>query len=437
MTPHTLPSETNLAASTAKVERRACREYLWLTLFLLGSLLASGCASWSNPLDLGIPVNRVPQEYLAIPKISYRNIPFTYLGQKDQKIHIVDVEDILGIFIEGILSEKGGVPPVRLPDKDSKTPSVGYPFLVNDKGEITLPQIPPLNVKGKTIPEVRDIIIKTYVDRGILKQGAEPGTCAAQVLVTLMRPRQIRVQVIRQEPPVSGGFNSRRGTAAVVDLPIYENDVLNAMTLTGGTPGLDAINEIIVQRRNDDGDNNPPKIFRIPLKLRDTDTIPFKPEDVKLQKNDIIFIMSRDTEVYYTAGLIGQRQYALPRDLDLRVTDAIANAGGPMLNGLQNTSNLTGQIVSSGMGSPSPSRVTVLRKVQGGGQLPIIVNLNLALADRTGRENIIIMPGDTIVLQESLDESFMRYYFTNYQFHLLDTFLSSTRWLGTQNLSLP
>src|SRR5262249_60035794 len=41
---------------------------------------------------------------------------------------------------------------------------------------------------------------------------------------------------------------NRRGTGAVVDLPAYENDVLNALTRTGGLPGLDAMNEVVIQR---------------------------------------------------------------------------------------------------------------------------------------------------------------------------------------------
>src|SRR5262249_61471039 len=77
----------------------------------------------------------------------------------------------------------------------------------------------------------------------------------ARVLVALMRPRQYRVQVIRQDAGTGVGTvvagiaaNTRRGSGATLDLPAYENDVLTALSRTGGLPGLDAINEVIIER---------------------------------------------------------------------------------------------------------------------------------------------------------------------------------------------
>ena len=58
-------------------------------------------------------------------------------------------------------------------------------------------------------------------------------------------------------------------------------------------------------------------------------------------------------------------------------------------------------------GNPSPSLVTVLRKTPGGGQVPIRVNLNQAMRDP--RENILIMPGDMLLLQETPSEAVTRY----------------------------
>ena len=79
---------------------------------------------------------------------------------------------------------------------------------------------------------------------------------AARVVVTIYKQRQVHVQVVRQD----GGGTSRssaagivtgstkRGTGAVIDLPAYENDVLNALDRTTGLPGLDAVNEVMIQR---------------------------------------------------------------------------------------------------------------------------------------------------------------------------------------------
>src|SRR5262249_24426124 len=159
-----------------------------------------------------------------------------------------------------------------------------------------------------------------------------------------------------------------------IDLPAYENDVLHALTRTGGLPGLDARNEVVIERGAAAGagaagpaagpgrprpDLVAPRLtgegaedgqgIHIPLRLPRGEPPPFHPDDVVLQNGDIVYIGARETEVFYTGGLLFARQFILPRDYDLRVTDAIVLAGGPTVNGLQTQNNLSGAIVQSGL----------------------------------------------------------------------------------------
>src|SRR5262249_35985874 len=60
-------------------------------------------------------------------------------------------------------------------------------------------------------------------------------------------------------------------------------------------------------------------VTRIPLRLRKGQPPPFRPEDVILQNGDVVYIPSRDADVFYTGGLLFTGQYALPRDYDLGV----------------------------------------------------------------------------------------------------------------------
>jgi hypothetical protein len=46
---------------------------------------------------------------------------------------------------------------------------------------------------------------------------------------------------------------AKRGTGKLVKLPAGENDVLHALAETGGLPGLDARNEIVIVRRRKGG----------------------------------------------------------------------------------------------------------------------------------------------------------------------------------------
>ncbi len=83
-----------------------------------------------------------------------------------------------------------------------------------------------------------------------------------------MEPRRYRVLVVRQDSPgirpdnqqqaSAGTFflslpenpnPTRRGTGLSLELPAYQNDVLTALIRTGGLPGLDAKNEIMILRR--------------------------------------------------------------------------------------------------------------------------------------------------------------------------------------------
>jgi hypothetical protein len=277
------------------------------------------------------------------------------------------------------------------------------------------------------------MVKKTYLDRRILLDER------VRILVSLMRPRQYRVQVVRQD---SGGAGlqfglgvtvaTRRGSGIALDLPAYENDVLNALNRSGGLPGSDALNEVYVERELKTGGT---KITHLPLRLREGEQIPFTLQDVILQDGDLVFIEARDTEVFYTGGILVPRQYFLPRDYDLRVSEAISLAGGPLVNGLFSTNNLAGNVAASGLGSPNPSRVTVLRRTKLNGRIPIIVNLNKALNDP--KEDIIIQGGDMIIYQETLGESFTRYMTDIFRINIIGTFIRQRDATGTATFIAP
>ena len=177
--------------------------------------------------------------------------------------------------------------------------------------------------------------------------------------------------------------------ASRVDLPAYENDVLNALARTGGLPGLDAQNEVVIERGSAADFADPealrhcldlpppdavggqsganPNWVYIPLRLRPGEPPPFRPDDVILRNGDIVLIEARETEVFYTGGLLPARQWPLPRDYDLDVVEAIAFVSGPLVNGGVNTNNLSGNLIQPGIGYSSPRLVTVLRRTADGG----------------------------------------------------------------------
>jgi protein involved in polysaccharide export with SLBB domain len=368
----------------------------------------------------------LPPEVFGRPREEEKTIPLTLLRQKQEEKYTLDAGDVLGIWVFGVLSDEKQVAPQVIflgyqyqPTGDERRlpPATGVPFVVQENGTINLPLIEPLNVRGKTILEVEKMVRDAYLKADLLTKDK------ARVQVSLAKQRTYHVTVIRQDGGgviLSGAgqlVNSRRGTGVSLDLPAGDNDVLTALARSGGLPGLDASNTVVVQR------GNPPKVIegtttvsqasvdqqmiRIPLRMRENEPLPFTPEDIVLKTGDILFIESRETELYYTGGLLPVGEFILPRDYDLDVLEAVTQAHGPLFNGGVNFNNLNGNIFAQGMGFPSPSLLTVIRKTPGCGQITIRVDLNRAAIDP--RERVLVKPGDFLILQETTGEAFTRY----------------------------
>jgi hypothetical protein len=271
------------------------------------------------------------------------------------------------------------------------------------------------------------------VDRKILPEGKD------RILVTLQRKRKHKVLVIREEAGNTSGNTSsssgglgigqtKRGTGAVVALDAYENDLLHALNATGGMPGLDAENEVLIFRGTGldaatrdklladlnmgrdpctdvqtlPDDQN---IVRIPLRFFPDELPDFQEDDIILQTGDIVYVQSRDREIYYTAGALRGGAQQLPRDYDLDILGAIALAQGNIgYGGVASQSGVGG--TGGGGGSQNiglpPTRAIILRKLPGNRQISIKVDLCRALSNPA--ERILIQPEDVIVVQYTLLE---------------------------------
>ncbi len=403
--------------------------------FMLG-----GCAAVTSPVVEGIPVRHLPDELLAKPKDDAHTIPLDLLGQPRPDSYRLEPEDVLGVWIEGVLQEGSKdrpsvalvhvAPLYQQREQRRLPPSIGYPIPVRSDGTIRLPMIDPVKVQGLSIAEAEEMIRGVYVKNKLLPEGRD------RIVVSLMYPRQIHVVVLRQESgnitlgPGGGLAGGKRNTGHVMNLPAYENDVLHAISDTGGMPGLDDYNEIIIFRNSFGSDHdraallqklraapaggnpcatldNGSQAVRIPLRLRPGEALPFGPNDVLLRNGDVVFVEARDKDLFYTGGLLPSGEFILPRDYDLDVIKAIARVQGPLVNGGFGTNNLSGTLIQPGLGGPSPSLLTVLRKAPDGSQVPIYVDLNRAMHD--SRERIVVRPGDVLILQEKPSEAVSRY----------------------------
>ncbi|MBL6704648.1 MAG: polysaccharide biosynthesis/export family protein [Planctomycetaceae bacterium] len=221
-----------------------------LCLAMLTVSALSGCAA-VRPLD-GVPARFLPEELKGCSRENRQMIDLSYLRQQAPAEYLVDSGDVLAIYIESVLGQRDQ-PPINQPLDTTQPPTLGYPLTIRDDGTLSLPLIQPIFVRGKTIPQVEREIRHAYtVGRRLLLPGQD------RIVVTLHKPRQHRILVIRQElqsdilsgVSVSGGSlgTAKKGTGHVVSLPAYKNDVLNALVQSGGLPGLDAENVVYIMR---------------------------------------------------------------------------------------------------------------------------------------------------------------------------------------------
>ena len=130
-------------ALTTTLRRRA----EWVCFCLVGWLMCSlaGCASLTNPVANGIPVRRLPPELLAGPRREEMpTIPLTLLRQKPPPVYRLGPQDVLGIYIDGVLparvpNQRPETPPVFFPSQIDPLarglpPSLGYPVPVREDG---------------------------------------------------------------------------------------------------------------------------------------------------------------------------------------------------------------------------------------------------------------------------------------------------------------
>jgi protein involved in polysaccharide export with SLBB domain len=435
--------------------------------------ISAGCAALTNPVAIGVPVDRTPPELLAGSREGEAIVPLNLLRQDPPAVYRLAPGDVLGIWIEGINAAVGQPPPthfperigVRFPERADLTPSMGLPYPVREDGRIALPMIAPLSVQGMSLEEVDRAIRQAYADAKLFDANK------AQLIVTLARPRIYYVTVIRHDlPPTNlnnnfvvtnvSAFNGETelvgstngGSGQVVDLPAYENDLLTALTLSGGLPGSTAASEVVIYRGFNTPDaargrSVPPpgaksqaggpggQVIHIPLRLHPGEAPTFGPDDVVLNSGDVVLVQASKTFTFYTGGLLPPGEHVLPKDYDLDVVEAVARVRGPLVSGAFNQSNLSGLIIPRGIGNPNPSLLTVLRRTPGGGQVPIRVNLNRALCD--GRERITVQPGDVLILQETPTEALVRYFTQVFSFDFSSLVISGQKTKGTITTIVP
>jgi protein involved in polysaccharide export with SLBB domain len=413
---------------------------LWIgtgLLLAISSLFNTGCITYSHH---AIPADRLPPELRVCQKGCRVPVNLALLAQTPPRSYVIGAGDVLSIYIRGLIPANADESAPVLqgtmllqrdyypPAGNVSGPAAGVPIQVAEDGTIPLPVLGPVKVDGLTVQQAADKLVAAVVDQGIVLKGKE------YIYVNLVRPRVHRIIVVREEtetdPPTIVARNAsiftKRGSAQVVDLPAFENDILHALTASGGMPGIDAMNEVWILRREQMGDVAGAEAWkcaeegqdlqqimgcvpdgatakRIPLWTQNGESPCFSQSDVILQDGDVVYLRARQKDVFFTGGLITGSEIPLPRDYDIDILEAVsianASVGGPGGAG--------GQVFKAGAGVGNiipPTRALVLRKMPNGQQVAIRVDLERAMRD--AKQRIVIQPGDFIMLYYKPGETF-------------------------------
>lgn len=399
---------------------------------------SGGCAALTNPVVDAVPITHLPPEVIGRPKADLRPLPLTLLRQRPPTEYPLDSGDVLAVVASEVIAPGDQAPPVQFPDQPGRPAVAGYPVPVRDDGTISIPLLAPIPVRGKTVREVERILLETVTGKRGGKELVKPE--AARVSVQLLQRRQYQVLVVRGDTPsgngvgpsgfggggiggglgigglipgagfAGGGAGGKQGLGFNVSLPAYENDILRALNSTGGLPGADAKNEVVVIRGGAaycDAADQASRTIRIPLRVYPDQPVTIREEDVILHDGDVLMIESREREVFYTGGILGSGIFPLPRDTDLDVIQAIAFARGPLVNGSFSQTAFTSSSINTGLGNPNATLVSVLRQLPDQRQIEIRVDVAKAL--REPKERLRLQPGDILIMQETPKQAMVRY----------------------------
>jgi len=425
--------ERDFVMAVRYVRRTVVIQLICICWLFASLVMSSGCNALLFRIRGSVNPHALPENLLAKTR-NYR-VPIDYrtLGQSPPTVYRLDSGDVLGIAIDGILPFSAPTaaptsPPVNFPESDSRLPpSTGFPVAVHENGTILMPGIAPILVRGMSVDEVRETLVKVYSENSKAKRGE------FYPLVSLLRQRTYNISVIRRDLGET--------SSASIQLEAYRNDVLNALLKTGGLPGDDAKDQVTILRQH--RSDSTPMVGKTPMvSFQNTDprnnsintqisyrnryspeTLPpptwheFEPPETIpltryagpsgqcvdgyitgynqssiLYEGDIIYIESRESEVFYTTGLIPGGQHPIPRDYDIDIFDAMAIAGYSY-GKAQGTGG--GLVAITGV---TPTQLFVFRKTNDEyGEIPIKIDLVKAVTDP--RERLVIKAGDKLLLR--------------------------------------
>ncbi len=342
--------------------RRGATRVPMSTMLLAWLLVATGCSMGTYR------ASSLPPELQAVPTANARTVDLSRFAIPATSSERIDRGDVLEVSISAGLGAEE---------------TVTFPVRVNDRGIANLPIIGSLELAGLELEGAEAAIAAACIHRGLYR--------SPHVTVTMKRQRINRVMVV--------GAVKEEG---VYELPRGASDLLAAIVAAGGladdagtvveirdprrgrrhrTDGESGTRDAIAMTGHsteplETAEESTPGVIRVDLASATS-----RGESHYVDDGSVVIVERRDPQPLQVLGLVRKPgRYDYPVGHNLHVLDAIA--------------------LAEGVSSPVADKIFVIRQKPGQPN-PAVIQVSLKRAKRQAGENILLMAGDIVSVEQT------------------------------------
>ena len=321
----------------------------------------------------------LPTQLIAGIRENPQTIDLTRLASATTNSDVLDRGDVIEVTITA-----------GLDDQDKLT----IPVRIQDDGFGELPEIGRLQLAGQRVTAAEATIYQQCVTKGLYRS---PGVT---VLMKEQRTNRIMVAGAVKKP-------------AVYDLPRGQCDLMSAISKA---EGLDesAGTQVVIRNLSKNPGGRPESIAGAPGNAIDTighqvDGVSSGSDTVRidlvsatkngtggyqLEDGAMVYVEKRDPEPLHVIGLVMKPgRFEFPIAEELRVTDAIALAGGLSSVAADKIFVIRRKPIDANLKTINPSSPDRLETV--------VIKVSLANAKQSARENLRLSPGDVVSVEQT------------------------------------
>ena len=323
-------------------------------------------------------------------KFSFRDMPPELLAAKRDNAQTLDLGRLARVSADSDMIDFGDVIEVSIAAGLDEKDLVRFPVRIDKGGVGTLPEIGQIKLAGMQTEAAEAAIVLACVDRQLYR--------SPNITVTMKKQRTNRVTVMGavKQPGTydlprgnsdllaalvaAGNLEKDAGTIVEIRNPIHSgearSDRIASDSLSGvNTVGLsgDATEALPVGGST----NGSFQSLRVDL----VSAIKSGTESFAISDGAIIRVEKRDPEPLHVMGLVRKPdRYEFPIAEDVRVTDAVALAGG--------------------MSTPVADKIFVIRRKANASETAVI-QVSLRQAKRNSSANLRLAPGDVVSVEQT------------------------------------